>query len=95
MLNSEFPDTTQPGLFPHLVIDAIHMKASAENSDAFLEFSELNGEATVHYLNGGVYQGPLLNGVMEGVGEYNWPDGTLYKGEFTKNKISGKGVYTW
>jgi len=33
--------------------------------------------------------------MIDGVGEYRWPDGKVYIGEWSNNRIHGKGEFTW
>ena len=33
--------------------------------------------------------------MMNGQGEFTWPDGRKYKGEWKDNLINGTGTYTW
>jgi len=33
--------------------------------------------------------------MMNGQGEFTWPDGRAYKGEWKDNLINGTGTYTW
>ena len=43
----------------------------------------------------GLYNGNFEDGLMEGQGNYVWPDGTYYNGLFKENSISGYGAYEW
>jgi len=43
----------------------------------------------------GMYEGVLLNGVMDGVGKYSFPNGNIYDGEWVKGKRTGKGTFYW
>jgi len=42
-----------------------------------------------------VYEGAFKADMMEGQGEYRWPDGRRYKGSWKQGKMDGKGRYTW
>lgn len=42
-----------------------------------------------------VYEGDFKADMMEGTGEYKWPDGRMYKGTWQRGKMHGRGKYTW
>ena len=41
----------------------------------------------------GVYEGELVGGQPEGVGEFRWDDGERYQGEWRAGEMEGRG--TW
>lgn len=43
--------------------------------------------------DGARYYGPLVDGVMHGVGEIRYQDGRKYRGEFSRGQIHGSGRY--
>lgn len=43
----------------------------------------------------GTYSGWLLNGKLQGVGEYNYKNGTVYIGEFANGKRDGYGKLSY
>lgn len=47
---------------------------------------------TLHYGNGSVYEGEVVNGQREGFGKIVFPDGGVYEGEWKNNKMNGKGT---
>ena len=46
-------------------------------------------------LGGGWYEGPTKNGLPEGIGTYQRPDGTWYRGGFSSGRYQGNGTYKW
>jgi hypothetical protein len=61
--------------------------------------SALNGEMALEEgtipLDGGIYQGQLLNGVPHGYGVWTDSDGAVYEGEFADGMANGQGVIIW
>jgi uncharacterized protein (TIGR02145 family) len=45
--------------------------------------------------DGSIYEGELVNGIMEGKGKYLFKDGTLYVGDFKNNQLEGYGKFTY
>ena len=82
----EFEDTSEPGIYSHLILDSYEGPKNAEN--------KCHGQGRAKF-GGGVYSGSFANGYMEGRGQFVWPNGTVYAGDFKKSKISGSGIYTW
>lgn len=53
-----------------------------------------NGEGTLVYSNGDVYEGNFVDGYAKGYGEYVWnEDGTMWKGEWEDDLMNGAGQY--
>lgn len=50
---------------------------------------------TIHYQNGDVYMGEVVNGRPHGIGVYLLVSGNMYRGEFAEGCFHGKGVYSW
>lgn len=42
--------------------------------------------------DGGIYTGPLQDGLMQGQGEIRWPDGSRYQGELVAGVFHGRGL---
>lgn len=49
-------------------------------------------QSTAQLPDGGVYHGPLQQGLMHGQGEIRWPDGSRYQGGFVAGLYHGQGV---
>lgn len=54
----------------------------------------MNGQGTLTYENGDVYEGEFVNGVFEGKGRFISRMGWTYEGEFHKGQADGQGVLT-
>ena len=63
-------------------------KLHEENSTRFAGIIEL-------FINNGIYKGEAENGLPEGRGVYNDPDGTVYDGEFKGGLPEGRVVYKY
>lgn len=50
---------------------------------------------TIHYDDGVVYTGQILNGKRHGKGKLVWPNGDVYEGDWRDDQCTGKGKYTW
>ncbi len=57
---------------------------------------EISGieETTINF-DGGTYTGQVVDGVAEGYGSWEHPEGYRYEGEFKNNKFHGQGTITW
>ena len=55
----------------------------------------MTGVHTHHFLNGNIYEGPWINGYMEGRGKMTYADGRVYEGSFVKGLREGFGTMTW
>jgi hypothetical protein len=42
-----------------------------------------------------VYRGNLKESIIQGYGEFKWPDGRHYIGEFVNSQMQGQGKMTW
>jgi hypothetical protein len=42
-----------------------------------------------------MYKGEWMNGMMNGKGEFTYPDGRKYIGYFINDKKEGKGEFIW
>ena len=54
-----------------------------------------NGQGTMEYTNGSVYEGERKNGVRSGQGTHTTSSGNVYVGEWKDDKMEGQGTYTW
>jgi hypothetical protein len=55
----------------------------------------LDGNSTLEFKNGNIYEGEMSRGLLHGKGTFKWTSGVVYQGEFQNNVIEGKGKYTW
>ena len=55
------------------------------------EHGFFEGDASIYFVGGHWYKGPIRDKKMNGNGVYCWADGTVYRGEFSDNSISGIG----
>ena len=56
---------------------------------------KLNGQGYIRYSNGNAYSGNLVDGVLNGYGEFHFfATGDVYKGEFKEGSENGQGVLT-
>jgi len=56
--------------------------------------SNFTGTKTVTRADGSVYQGEFLNGLRQGRGICNYPEGFCYDGDWLNDKATGQGKYT-
>ena len=49
-------------------------------------------EKIIHYKDGSVYQGHVVNGRRHGIGKCIYPNKSYYDGEWVNDKREGKGV---
>lgn len=54
----------------------------------------LNGQGTLTYDNGDVYQGQFKNGVFNGQGKFVAQNGWTYEGQFKNGQPEGQGTLT-
>ena len=54
-----------------------------------------DGIETLHYKDGSVYVGQVVNGKRHGRGRRIWESGAFYDGDWRDNKRHGKGRYIW
>ena len=54
-----------------------------------------NGNGTLYWTNGSIYQGQWSNDMMDGIGVMVLPGKLIYEGEFCENQFQGQGVLTW
>ena len=59
------------------------------------EVDESSNNVRVWFKNGNMYEGPLRDEIMDGVGRYDWADGLSYRGEVHDNCLEGRGHFTW
>jgi hypothetical protein len=50
-----------------------------------------HGQVIFKFSDGGIYEGTVVKGVMEGIGIYHFPSGSKYTGQFKANQKAGKG----
>ncbi len=51
-----------------------------------------DGEGEVLFVDGGKYEGSMVNGFLHGPGKYTWSDGTSIKMNFNKNNFTGNAT---
>src|SRR5690242_10667307 len=51
-------------------------------------------KATVEFVDGRIYEGPIVKGQLEGDGQMIWSDGKTYEGRFVAGVIDGEGKLT-
>lgn len=56
--------------------------------------SKMNGQGTLTFENGDVYEGQFKNGIFHGKGTYTSTNGWVYTGEFKNGYAEGKGKLT-
>lgn len=71
----------------------VELKGEEDSQELYFKVNNTSGEMT--FINGNIYKGDLLLGLMNGNGEFIFKDGTSYKGEFKNNFIEGKGSITY
>ena len=49
----------------------------------------------INFTNGDTYNGQLVDGLLQGYGEYRFANGDTYVGEFHRGKFHGNGTYTF
>ena len=54
-----------------------------------------NGQGTLYYYDGSVYEGNFVNGTRQGQGKLSFELGDYYEGEFKDGLMHGHGVYTY
>jgi hypothetical protein len=52
-------------------------------------------EETIHYSDGSIYIGEVVNKQKQGIGEMTYPSGNVYDGEWNNDKKHGKGKMTY
>ena len=53
------------------------------------EAEDINENTKITWPNGIIYEGPTVNGKLEGLAKQTWPNGTVFFGQFSKNTILG------
>ena len=53
-----------------------------------------DGQRTVRYPNGDVYEGGFEDGLFNGYGKYTFANGDVYEGEWRDGKCEGRGRFT-
>ncbi|MGQ7463034.1 hypothetical protein ACTGZQ_11135 [Streptococcus suis] len=56
--------------------------------------SKMNGQGTLTFENGDVYEGQFKNGIFNGNGTYKSVNGWVYTGQFKNGYADGKGKLT-
>jgi len=56
---------------------------------------QINKTERIVYDNGDVYEGDLVNGVLNGKGKYIWKNGEVYEGDYLNGKRTGRGKYIY
>lgn len=56
--------------------------------------NRMNGQGTLTYANGDVYDGEFVNGVFNGQGKFTSNKGWTYEGEFRSGQPHGEGKLT-
>jgi hypothetical protein len=59
---------------------------------AFMNTQSKHALQPVQLVDGGLYYGPLEQGVIQGTGEIRWPNNTQYEGEFERGQMHGQGL---
>lgn len=80
-------------------VDMLNRTVTFSNKDVYtgsLNSSlRMEGEGTLEYSTGDVYEGTFSAGVISGHGVFSYANGDVYDGEFANGMKNGKGVYTW
>ncbi len=80
-------------------VDMLNHKVTFSNGDTYtgaLNSSlRMEGEGTLAYNTGDVYEGQFENGVITGTGIFRYANGDVYEGSFANGMKSGEGTYTW
>ena len=66
----------------------LHMPKSNEEMK-----EQLRKYRVIHYANGDIYEGELLNGKPDGKGKLTFAEGGWYEGEWTEDEFNGYGVW--
>lgn len=75
-----------------IILDVLKGKRCTENSNNKLAHG---GIITYIRSSGAIYEGNLINGMMNGVGAMEWSNGDKYCGGFLNDKRNGHGTYIW
>lgn len=67
---------------------------NGDNSSRW-DLTQASSSTNSYRRNGALYEGNVVNGLLEGQGKVSWDDGTIYVGNFVDGVCSGKGKVTW
>ncbi|MBQ8576530.1 MAG: hypothetical protein IJ449_00965 [Clostridia bacterium] len=80
-------------------VDMLNHKVTFSNGDVYTgtlnNSLRMEGEGTLEYSTGDVYEGEFENGVISGEGTFRYANGDVYEGAFLNGAKNGQGVYTW
>ncbi len=80
-------------------VDMLNHKVTFSNGDVYtgaLNSSlRMEGEGTLAYSTGDIYEGTFEDGVITGEGTFTYANGDVYRGTFLNGSKNGEGVYTW
>lgn len=75
------------------VKDGVPQSGWISTSDG--ERGRLKNTKTIHFANGDVYEGDLVDGKRAGQGKYTFANGDEYVGSFLENEMHGHGILTY
>ena len=54
-----------------------------------------HGKGKQHWVDGADYEGEWRNGILQGDGVFNHPNGDIYRGSFHADRANGYGTYQY
>ena len=73
----------------------VEMPANLPTNQTVEKKEVKNGKQVIHYADGSVYEGYILNEEPHGKGVLTLANGNVYEGIFVNGQITGRGKYTW